>query len=46
MSASGYKEKVPANIHEENTVKLAALKQELESFEENIERLIRQMEAL
>ncbi|KAM3341099.1 valine-tRNA ligase, mitochondrial 1 [Capsicum galapagoense] len=46
MSASGYKEKVPANIHEENTLKLAALKQELESFEENIERLIRQMEAL
>ncbi|CAN4117041.1 unnamed protein product [Withania somnifera] len=46
MSASGYKEKVPANIHEENTLKLGALKQELESFEENIERLIRQMEAL
>ncbi|MCD7461038.1 Valine--tRNA ligase, mitochondrial 1, partial [Datura stramonium] len=46
MSATGYKEKVPANIHEENTVKLGALKQELESFEENIERLVRQMEAL
>ncbi|KAL3358396.1 hypothetical protein AABB24_015494 [Solanum stoloniferum] len=46
MSTSGYKEKVRANVHEENTLKLGALKQELESFEENIERLIRQMEAL
>lgn len=46
MSASGYKEKIPANIHEENTLKLAALKQELESFEENIERLTRQLQAL
>ncbi|XP_009598164.1 valine--tRNA ligase, mitochondrial 1-like [Nicotiana tomentosiformis] len=46
MSASGYKEKVPPNVHEDNTSKLGVLKQELESFEENIERLRRQIEAL
>ncbi|KAK4342996.1 hypothetical protein RND71_038812 [Anisodus tanguticus] len=37
MSACGYKEKVLANVHEENTSKLGDLKQQLESYEENIE---------
>ncbi|OIT30910.1 valine--trna ligase, mitochondrial 1 [Nicotiana attenuata] len=40
MSASGYKEKVPPNIHEDNIVKLSVLKQEMESIEESIERLM------
>ncbi|XP_070043693.1 LOW QUALITY PROTEIN: valine--tRNA ligase, mitochondrial 1-like [Nicotiana tomentosiformis] len=40
MSASGYKEKVALNVHEDNIVKLSVLKQELESIEENIERLM------
>ncbi|CAH9105689.1 unnamed protein product [Cuscuta europaea] len=39
MSASGYKEKVPPNIHEENVSKLTVLMNELELFEENIGRL-------
>ncbi|XP_009590918.1 valine--tRNA ligase, mitochondrial 1-like isoform X3 [Nicotiana tomentosiformis] len=38
MSASRYKEKVPLNIQEDNTVKLCVLRQELESFEDNIRR--------
>nr|XP_016488558.1 PREDICTED: valine--tRNA ligase, mitochondrial 1-like isoform X2 [Nicotiana tabacum] len=40
MIASGYKEKVAPNVHEDNIVKLSVLKQELESIEENIERLM------
>ncbi|GMH26346.1 hypothetical protein Nepgr_028189 [Nepenthes gracilis] len=34
MNASGYKEKVPAHIHEENAAKLSSLMQEQLSFEE------------
>lgn len=43
MSASGYKEKVPPNVHKENMSKLTALMQELQVFEENIERLENQI---
>lgn len=34
MDANGYKEKVPAHIHEENMNKVASLMQELLSLEE------------
>ncbi|KAG7982619.1 hypothetical protein I3843_04G062200 [Carya illinoinensis] len=34
MNASGYKEKVPSHIHQENVAKLAALMQEVLSLEE------------
>ncbi|XP_022882885.1 valine--tRNA ligase, mitochondrial 1-like isoform X2 [Olea europaea var. sylvestris] len=40
-SASGYQEKVPARIREENETKLASLLQELLSFEEASEQLER-----
>lgn len=43
MSASGYKEKVPTNVHDENMSKLTALMQELQLFEENIGRLENQI---
>ncbi|XP_019164045.1 PREDICTED: valine--tRNA ligase, mitochondrial 1-like [Ipomoea nil] len=45
MSASGYKEKVPPNVHDENMSKLTALMQELQLFEENIGRLENQIPA-
>lgn len=40
-SASGYQEKVPAHIREDNEAKLASLFQELLSFEEASEQLER-----
>lgn len=43
MSASGYQEKVPPRIHEENVNKLSALMQELLSFEEACQHLERQV---
>lgn len=45
MSASGYQEKVPPRIHEENVTKLSALMQELLSFEEACQHLERQVAA-
>ncbi|KAM7474595.1 hypothetical protein LguiB_021838 [Lonicera macranthoides] len=43
MSASGYKEKVRPNIHQENEAKLETLRQQLESFELASEHLQRQI---
>lgn len=45
MSASGYQEKVPAHIHEENVAKLSTLMQELLSFDEACQHLERQIAA-
>lgn len=39
MSASGYREKVPPHIHEENVAKLSTLMQELLSLEEASQHL-------
>lgn len=44
MNASGYKEKVPAHIHEENVAKLSSLMKEVLSFEEAFEHLEGEME--
>ncbi|CBI31848.3 unnamed protein product, partial [Vitis vinifera] len=45
MSASGYQEKVPARIHEENVAKLSSLMQELLSFEQASQHLERDIAA-
>ncbi|XP_059629353.1 valine--tRNA ligase, mitochondrial 1 isoform X2 [Cornus florida] len=45
MDASGYKEKVPAHIHEENVAKLATLMQEILSFEQASQHLEREISA-
>ncbi|GAB2215529.1 hypothetical protein Droror1_Dr00019916 [Drosera rotundifolia] len=45
MNASGYKEKVPPHIHEENVAKLASLMQELVSFEKASQHLEREVAA-
>ncbi|GAB2286532.1 Valine--tRNA ligase, mitochondrial 1, partial [Dionaea muscipula] len=45
MDASGYKEKVPPHIHEENVAKLASLMQELVSFEQASKHLEREIAA-
>ncbi|VFQ58385.1 unnamed protein product [Cuscuta campestris] len=42
MSASGYKEKVKSNVHEENVVRLASCLQELSSLEEASQHLERE----
>lgn len=39
MSASGYREKIPPHIHEENVAKLSTLMQELSSLEEASQHL-------
>lgn len=39
MSASGYREKIPPHIHEENVAKLSTLMQELLSLEEASQHL-------
>ena len=44
MNASGYKEKVPAHIQEENVAKLSSLMKEILSFEEAFQHLERKME--
>ena len=40
MSASGYEEKVPANIKEDNVAKLAKILQEFDFFEKESARLV------
>ena len=40
MSASGYEEKVPANIKEDNATKLAKILQEFDFFEKENARLV------
>ena len=40
MSASGYEEKVPANIKEDNVTKLAKILQEFDFFEKESVRLV------
>ncbi|PSS33118.1 Valine--tRNA ligase, partial [Actinidia chinensis var. chinensis] len=45
MDASGYREKIPAHIHEENVAKLSTLMQELLSFEEASQHLEREIAA-
>lgn len=45
MSASGYQDKVPARIHEENVAKLASLMQEILSFEQASQHLERDIAA-
>lgn len=45
MSASGYRDKVPARIHEENVAKLASLMQEVLSFEQASQHLERDIAA-
>ncbi|KAL3526173.1 hypothetical protein ACH5RR_014545 [Cinchona calisaya] len=44
MDTSGYREKVPAHIHEENVAKLSSLMKEILSFEEAFQHLEREME--
>ncbi|CAK9135225.1 unnamed protein product [Ilex paraguariensis] len=43
LNASGYKDKVPQRIHEENVAKLATLMQELLSFEQASQHLEREI---
>ncbi|KAA8533887.1 hypothetical protein F0562_031404 [Nyssa sinensis] len=45
MNASGYQEKVPLHIHEENIAKLSTLMQELLSFEQASQHLEREIAA-
>ncbi|KAA8528160.1 hypothetical protein F0562_035589 [Nyssa sinensis] len=45
MDASGYREKVPSHIHEENVAKLTTLMQELLSFEQASQHLEREIAA-
>ena len=45
MDASGYQEKVPARIHEENEAKLSMLMRELLSFEDASQHLEREIAA-
>ena len=45
MDASGYREKVPAHIHEENVAKLSTLMPELLSYEEASLHLEREIAA-
>ncbi|KAK9292131.1 hypothetical protein L1049_020089 [Liquidambar formosana] len=45
MNASGYREKIPSHIHEENVAKLATLMQELLSFEQASQHLEQEAEA-
>ncbi|KAL7183872.1 hypothetical protein ACSBR2_026113 [Camellia fascicularis] len=45
MDASGYQEKVPTHVHEENVAKLSTLMQEILSFEEASQHLEREIAA-
>lgn len=44
MSVSGYEEKVPANIKEDNATKLAKILQEFDFFEKESARLVAETE--